>query len=52
MTEDSLFGVVGFESEGDLKAFQLSAGIAALRMAVHRITRIIDPSLTGPKPAE
>ena len=48
ITEDSLFGVVAFESEGDLRAFRLSAG---MRIAVHRITRTIDPSLAGPKPA-
>jgi hypothetical protein len=44
MTEDSMFGVVAFESEGDLKAFRLSAGSPALRVSVHRITRTIDPS--------
>ena len=50
VTEDSVFGVVVFEREGDLKAFRLSAG-SAQGMAVHRITRTIDPPLAGPKPA-
>lgn len=44
MTEDSLFGVVAFESEGDLKAFRLSLGNPALGISVHRITRTVDPS--------
>jgi hypothetical protein len=44
ITEDSLFGVVAFESEGDLKAFRLSAAIPALKISVHRITRTVDPS--------
>jgi hypothetical protein len=41
VTDDSLFGVVDFETEGELKAFQLSAGRG---VAMHRITRTIDPS--------
>ena len=45
VTDDSLFGVVGFESEGDLKAFRLSSVIPALKMSVHRIARTIDPFL-------
>ncbi len=44
VTEDSIFGVVAFDSEGDLKAFRLSPAIPALRISVHRITRTIDPS--------
>jgi hypothetical protein len=51
ITEDSLFGVIVFESEGDLRAFRLTAGVLDQRIAVHRITRTIDPSLAGPKPA-
>ena len=50
ITEDSVFGVVAFESEGDLRAFRLSPAISALKLAVHRITGTFDPSLTGPKP--
>jgi hypothetical protein len=51
ITEDSLFGVFAFESEGDLKAFRVSARTSAQSMAVHRITRTVDPSLAGPTPA-
>src|SRR5512138_625163 len=47
MTEDSMFGVVAFKSEEDLKAFRLSAGNPASGLSVHRITRTVDPSVSG-----
>jgi hypothetical protein len=49
VTEDSFFGVVVFASEGDLTAWRLTAGVLNPKIAVHRITRTIDPSLAGPK---
>ena len=44
ITEDSIFGVVAFESEGDLKAFQVGARSSAQKVALHRIARTIDHS--------
>jgi len=52
VTEDSLFGVVAFESEGDLKAFQVSAGSSAQKLALHRIARTIDHSSARSQAAE
>jgi hypothetical protein len=49
ITQDGLFGVVVFESEDDLTAFQSKAGISDQRIIVPRVTRTIDPSFAMAK---
>ncbi len=45
VTDDKLFGVVVFENEDDLSAYQRGAGLQDQAIKVHRVTRVIDAVL-------
>lgn len=47
VTEDKLFGVVVFEDEGDLANYQRAAGIQGQDIKVHKVVRLLDPSLAS-----